>query len=144
MAFSPRPDGAPTGAIHHIDITVSDLGEATRFYARLLPLLGFRRMADCAEGPLWAGAGVELGLQAARPESLRRHDRFSPGLHHLAFTAPSREAVDSVHRDLVRIGVAILDPPAEYPEYTVGYYAVFFADPDGIKLEYVHTPQWPA
>ena len=30
--------------------------------------------------------------------------------------------------------------PAEYG-YTPGYYAVFFADPDGIKLEVVFEPQ---
>lgn len=132
------------GAIHHVDLTVSDLAEATRFYDRVLPLLGFRRIPDCAEGPLWAGAALEVGLQAARPGGARPHDRTSPGLHHLAFTAPSREAVDALHRDLVRIGVPILDAPADYPEYAPGYYAVFFADPDGIKLEYVHTPQWPA
>jgi len=134
----------PFGAIHHIDLTVSELGEATRFYDRVLPLLGFRRIPDCPEGPLWAGAQVELGLQAARSDGSRPHDRHSPGLHHLAFTAPSREAVDALHRDLLRMGIAILDAPAEYPEYTPGYYAVFFADPDGLKLEFVHTPVWPA
>ena len=32
----------------------------------------------------------------------------------------------------------ILDTPAEYPQYGAGYYAVFFADPNGLKLEYVH------
>jgi glyoxylase I family protein len=32
----------------------------------------------------------------------------------------------------------VLDAPREYPEYVPGYYAVFFADPDGIKLELVH------
>jgi hypothetical protein len=32
----------------------------------------------------------------------------------------------------------VLDAPAEYPEYGRGYYAVFFADPDGLKLEAVH------
>jgi len=42
------------------------------------------------------------------------------------------------------MGIAILDAPAEYPEYAPGYYAVFFADPDGLKLEFVHTPVWPA
>jgi glyoxylase I family protein len=134
----------PFGAIHHIDLTVSELGEATRFYDRVLALLGFRRIPDCPEGPLWAGAQLELGLQAARSDGSRPHDRYSPGLHHLAFTAPSREAVDALHRDLLRMGIAILDAPAEYPEYAPGYYAVFFADPDGLKLEFVHTPVWPA
>ena len=37
-------------------------------------------------------------------------------------------------------GGTILDPPREYPHYVPGYYAVFFADPDGIKLELVHIP----
>jgi glyoxylase I family protein len=134
----------PTGAIHHIDLTASDLVRSTVFYDRVLPLLGFRRIADCSEGPLWAGAQLELGLQAARAPCQRPHDRTSAGLHHLAFTAPSREAVDALHRELVALGIEILDPPAEYPEYTPGYYALFFADPDGIKLEFVHTPVWPA
>jgi F420H(2)-dependent quinone reductase len=39
--------------------------------------------------------------------------------------------------------VAILDPPAEDDEYGPGSYAVFFADPDGMKLEYLFTPAWP-
>ena len=36
----------------------------------------------------------------------------------------------------------VLDAPAEYPHYNGGrgYYAVFFADADGLKLEYVFTP----
>jgi catechol 2,3-dioxygenase-like lactoylglutathione lyase family enzyme len=134
----------PTGAIHHIDLTASDLARSTLFYDRVLPLLGFRRIADCAEGPLWAGAQLELGLQAARSGRQRPHDRFSPGLHHLAFTAPGRDAVDALHRELIALEIEILDSPAEYPEYAPGYYALFFADPDGIKLEFVHTPVWPA
>ena len=42
---------------------------------------------------------------------------------------------------LLRIGATILDPPADYPRYGPGYYAVFFSDPDGLKLEYVHWPK---
>ena len=130
------------GAIHHIDITVRDLGRSTDFYDRVLPLMGFTRIEDAPEGPIWAGAHVEVGLQAAHSGS-ERHDRYAPGLHHLAFTAPTRESVDDLHRRLLAAECAILDPPAEYPEYCPGYYAVFFADPDGIKLEYVYTPEWP-
>ncbi len=131
------------GSIHHIDITVSDLDRSTGFYDRVLPLLGFRRSQNVPEGPIWAGAHVELGLAAARPTSRHVHDRYAPGLHHLAFAAPDRAAVDHVHDRLVRLGIHILDAPADYPQYSAGYYAVFFADPDGIKLEYVFTPHWP-
>jgi catechol 2,3-dioxygenase-like lactoylglutathione lyase family enzyme/diadenosine tetraphosphate (Ap4A) HIT family hydrolase len=133
------------GSLHHVDLTASDLERSLTFYDRVLPLMGFRRLADCVEGPLWAGHSMELGLQPARAEASGvRHDRYAPGLHHLAFASPSRADVDRVHAQLVRLGVVILDPPALYERYTAGYYAVFFADPDGMKLEYVYTPQWPA
>jgi len=131
-----------TGAIHHIDITVSDLARSTRFYDQVMPLMGFRRSEDVPEGPIWAGAACEIGLVTARVGA-HAHDRFTPGLHHIAFAAPDRAAVEKAHASLLALGVRILDAPAEYPQYAPGYYAVFFADPDGIKLEYVHTPRWP-
>jgi len=71
----------------------------------------------------------------------RRHDRYSPGLHHLAWSAGSRDDVDRLHDLLREIGATVLDPPAEYPQYGADYYAVFFADPDGLKLEFVHWPR---
>jgi catechol 2,3-dioxygenase-like lactoylglutathione lyase family enzyme len=58
----------------------------------------------------------------------------------LAFHADNREDVNEFHRFLLDLGARILDPPAEYG-YTPGYYAVFFTDPDGIKLEVVFEPQ---
>jgi catechol 2,3-dioxygenase-like lactoylglutathione lyase family enzyme len=136
---------AAHGFVHHLDLTVLDLARSTQFYDSVLPLLGFERIADCAEGPLWRGQSCELGLQAARGAGRQRtHDRYSPGLHHLALGAPSRDAVDQVYRALCDFAVPILDPPAEYPAYGPGYYAVFFSDPDRLKLEYVFTPPWPA
>ena len=71
----------------------------------------------------------------------RRHDRSSPGLHHLAWNADSRQDVDAMHALLTRIGATVIDPPADYPQYGPGYYAVLFADPDGLKLEFVHWPR---
>jgi catechol 2,3-dioxygenase-like lactoylglutathione lyase family enzyme len=132
------------GSIHHIDITVSDLAASTDFFHRVLPLLGLRRLHDVPEGPIWAGAQFEIGLVSAQPALAHTHNRFAPGLHHLAFAAPDRAAVDRVYGELLKLGVAILDPPAPYEQYAPGYYAVFFADPDGMKLEYVFTPNWPS
>jgi catechol 2,3-dioxygenase-like lactoylglutathione lyase family enzyme len=127
------------GRIHHIDLTVSDLARSTEFYARVLPLLGLRRADNVPEGPIFAGDSFELGLVQATSSAKRAHDRYSPGLHHLAFAAPTKESVDAVHAQLVALGVRILDAPAVYERYAPGYYAVFFADPDGVKLEYVFT-----
>ena len=128
------------GWVHHIDITVSDLAVSTAFYDQVLKLMGFRRIRDEGEVPLWAGDRMEIGLRQARPDQNRTHDRHSPGLHHLAFGAPDRAAVDRVYRALLKLGVEILDVPATYEQYSPGYFAVFFSDPDGIKLEYVYTP----
>jgi hypothetical protein len=48
--------------------------------------------------------------------------------------------VDQFHGFLRSERITVLDAPAEYPQYGKGYYAVFFADPDGLKLEVVHFP----
>jgi catechol 2,3-dioxygenase-like lactoylglutathione lyase family enzyme len=87
------------------------------------------------------GGSFTIALQPAKPESASRpHDRYAPGLHHLAFHADSRADVDRFYRLLQEMQATILDEPAEY-DYTPGYYAVFFADPDGLKLEVVHEPE---
>ena len=72
----------------------------------------------------------------------RLGDGFSKdrvGLCEIAFRARSRAEVDALAGALAGAGLPVLHPPREY-DYTPGYYAVFFADPDGIKLELVHIP----
>jgi catechol 2,3-dioxygenase-like lactoylglutathione lyase family enzyme len=132
------------GAVHHIDLTARDLARSAAFYDELLCFLGYRRSRSDATGVDWdlhdAGQLVcSLGLKPARSD--RVHDRYSAGLHHLAWHAAGRGDVDRLHALLVGKGVPILDAPADYPAYGAGYYAVFFADPDGLKLEFVHWPQ---
>ena len=129
------------GAVHHIDITVRDLDRSTAFYDQVLPLMGFRRTEQAFDGPIWAGNSLEIGLQAAR--SSGTHDRYSPGLHHLAFTAPSRAAVDSFHLSLLDLGLSVLDAPADSPEYAFGYYLACFSAPDGVTLEPAFLPNRP-
>ena len=132
-------EAAHFGGLHHVDLTVADFRRSKEFYAQVMPLMGFERLPKEFGAVAWRGAGI-LAIQPAKPEEKdRAHSRYAPGLHHLAFRAPSRAAVDELHARLAALGVTILDPPADYP-YSDGYYAVFFADPDGIKLEYVHCP----
>jgi catechol 2,3-dioxygenase-like lactoylglutathione lyase family enzyme len=92
------------------------------------------------------GSGAFFGIEVrpAEPGSRdKAHDRYAPGLHHMAFHAESPADVDRVHAAMQTAGARVLDPPADYggqPGYTKGYYAAFFADPDGIKLEVVYEP----
>lgn len=127
-------------ALDHIDLTVRDLARSTAFYGKVLPALGMRRVAH-ESYVAWGNGHLNVGLRAAAPEQrAATFDRTRVGFHHLALRARSRADVDRFHAFLVREGITVLDPPAEYPQYGPAYYAVFFADPDGMKLELVHFP----
>jgi len=129
------------GLVHHIDLTVTDKERSRTFYDAVLGFLGYRRSADYDHGSDWdreGGPFHSIGIiEAHGPGAARTHDRYAPGLHHLAWTAGSRDDVDALHDLLRSIGATILDAPADYPRYGPTYYAVFFADPDGLKLEFV-------
>jgi catechol 2,3-dioxygenase-like lactoylglutathione lyase family enzyme len=134
------------GTIHHLDLTVRDPEASHGFYEAVLGFMGYRQEARHDRGYDFDLATPEgfcsIGIMAAKgPGAGRDHDRYSPGLHHVAWTAESREDVDRLYLLLLKIGAEILDAPADYPRYGPGYYAVFFADPDGLKLEYVHKPR---
>jgi len=133
------------GAVHHIDLSVSDVAAAKRVYGPVLEFLGYTMVKDRPDGCEWDVQGREpfgasLGIRTATAGG--SHDRYAPGLHHLAWRVESRDAVDAAHALLVEHRIPVLDPPAHYPEYSGDYYAVFFADPDGLKLEIVHAPGW--
>jgi len=136
------------GAVHHIDLNVTDLAASKALYGPVLDYLGYTRVKDEPGGGEWdlrgqEGRGASIGLRRCDPaEAGHRHHRYAPGLHHLAWRAESRADVDRLHDLLIERGIPVLDAPARYPEYSGDYYAVFFEDPDGIKLEYVFAPGW--
>ena len=147
-----------TGPLAHIDISVGYPERSIPFYAAFFEALGYRRWRVAmpewqepgATRATWGvrypdGARFDVEVRPARPESRdRRYDRYEPGPHHLAFHAQSREVVDRVHAAMLAAGATILDPPVDYTGqagYDDGYYAVFFEDPDGVKLEVAYIPR---
>lgn len=135
------------GRIDHIILTVREPEASFALYDGFLRFLGYELASRGEAGIEWvleSGDGSpSVGLVKARGSSVaRQHDRYSPGLHHLSWSADSREDVDRLHELLVRMQADVLDAPTDYPQYNggKGYYAVFFADADGLKLEYVFTP----
>ena len=130
-------------SVHHVDLVVSSVERSLPFYRELLGPLGWHRVSE-VEGErgetIWylEGPPCSIGLrQAQTPTSAV--DRYRVGLHHLAFEASSRAAVDERGDWCVANGVLLESPPQEYT-YSPGYYAVFFYDPDGLKLEILHVP----
>ena len=131
--------------VHHVDLVVSSIERSLPFYRDLLAPLGFHGISE-VEGErgetiyyLW-GPGSSVGMRQAPSPPDQPYDRDAIGLHPLAFEASSRAAVDERARWLGETGAEIESGPQEYA-YDLGYYAVFFYDPDGIKLEIVHIPR---
>src|SRR5713101_3243666 len=128
------------GGINHLDLTVSEPRRSIAFYERILDYMGYRRSRsdDGSGGADWLApptspTPMSIGICPAKPESKTlRHDRYAPGLHHVAFHADSRADVDRFHQLLIEMGAKVIDAPAEYPRYGSPYYAVFFSDPDGL------------
>ena len=129
--------------VHHVDLVVSSIERSLPFYQGLLGPLGFYQVTE-VEGErgetIWylSGPGTAIGLREAQSES-QEYDRYRIGLHHIAFEAESRAEIDERAAWLATQDVEIESEPQEYT-YMPGYYAVFFYDPDGIKLEIVHVP----
>lgn len=133
------------GSINHLRLTVTDIPRARAFYDPLLQFMGYRLVEADEKRLAWAGWSSNEVLHwfilsiASEENVAAKHDRYAPGFHHLAWNAASRTDVDRFHKLLLELNIRVLDAPAEYA-YEPGYYAVFFADPDGMKLELVHVP----
>ena len=133
--------------IDHLDLVVTSLDASLAFYRGLLEPLGYVRASEIAgergERVVYLGRIGGMGSVSLREAQSDAHgvpyDRYGVGLHHLAFSANSRSSVDERAAWLHAQGARLESEPQEY-DYTPGYYAVFFYDPDGIKLEIVHRP----
>jgi len=126
--------------LDHIYVSVSDLERSQVFYDPVMAVLDFRKVVrPLAGGDLhvhYFNRVFQFSLRPARSR-VHAHDPYSPGLHHFCFRVSDNDAVDSVAADLASRGIAA-SAPRTYPEYHEDYYATFFDDPDGIRLEVVN------
>jgi catechol 2,3-dioxygenase-like lactoylglutathione lyase family enzyme len=123
--------------IDHLYVAVSDLARSVTFYDPVMRVLGFRKGTKPIAGEPHAhyfNRETQYTLRPARGRAV--HDPYAPGLHHLCFRVGSPADVDTAARELRALGVDVT-VPALYPEYAPDYYATFFADPDGLRLEIV-------
>lgn len=116
--------------IDHISIRVSDYQKSKAFYSKLFGFLGFEISDEYPSTIGWTTGKTRYWI--AEAEGRQEHKIGDVGFHHYAFELRNRRDVDELQAWLEKEGVKIVDPAGEYYE---DYYAVFFLDPDGLKLE---------
>ena len=122
--------------IDHLVLRVGDLEVSGPFYDKLLGFLGFWLEWDLGDILGWDNGETMFWIGQADEEGRKHpHRAGNIGFHHYAFELGARDEVDALYDFLQAEGVTVIDPPADYPSYGEGYYAVFFLDPDGMRLE---------
>jgi catechol 2,3-dioxygenase-like lactoylglutathione lyase family enzyme len=126
----------------HVDLTCRDVERSIAFYLAVLGPLGLQAPPVTFEGERGetihylrfpeAGSG-SIGLRAASEE--QDFALYAPGLHHIAFAVATPDDVRLAHEGAAAAGAQILHPPTAFPRYHPDYYATFFLDPDGFRVE---------
>ena len=117
--------------LDHLSIQCADLERSKAFYDTVLATIGGERVLDFGE--------VDR-IRHRVPRLLDRTAQTGEGFResHIAFRAPSREAVDAFQQAAIDFGVEVLHEARVWPEYHPGYYGAFVRDPDGNNVEAVH------
>jgi catechol 2,3-dioxygenase-like lactoylglutathione lyase family enzyme len=120
--------------LHHISFAVSDLERSAVFYDAALSALGYVRVwsDSTAIGYGRPGSDDDFAIKASAAPVEPPDAKF-----HLAFAAPSREAVARFHDAALRHGGKDNGLPELCPEYGEDYFAAFVIDPDGYRIEAV-------
>lgn len=124
--------------IHHIEINVSDLRRSAEFWGWFLSELGYTLYQQWEEGISWKSGNTYLVFVQTKEKYLEAsYHRSQIGLNHLAFHAKSREQVDELTTMVRARGMNILYEDKHPFAGGEHYYALFFEDPDRIKVELV-------
>ena len=120
--------------LQHIDLRVRSRERAASFYGAIFSALGFSR-SDSEDWTSYAHEPEGLPKDQQIPEwfGFTEAAEMNPGDTRIAFHAQSRDEVDRIVALLPSLGARAIEPPDD--EYGPNYYAVFFEDPDGNKLE---------
>ena len=127
--------------IDHIYLTVSDLASSEAFYDRAMRVMGFRKNRFTLGGdPHVQYFNRYFGFVLRPAHSREKHDPYAPGLHHFCLRVDSVEDVKATAAELAAAGIAATEPSL-HPGYAPDYWATFFTDPDGIRLEVTNYRQ---
>jgi predicted enzyme related to lactoylglutathione lyase len=119
----------------HIDLRVNDLEQAWEFYSKILPAIGFEKGN---KGKQYSGFDAHGKPPEQAWFGFTEDKNHRANANRIAFWAESREKVDAIGELIKSAGARNIRGPRACPEYTPTYYAVFFEDPFGNRLEVCH------
>lgn len=126
--------------VDHITLTVKDFEKSKEFYTKLFgDYFGAEIVLDFEDvfGLRFIGGFMfEISLEHEEFKD-SKFNRYQVGLHHFALELANKGAVDKAYEKLLELDVEILDKPQFYPDYEDGYYAVFWQDLNGFKMEFM-------
>jgi catechol 2,3-dioxygenase-like lactoylglutathione lyase family enzyme len=121
-----------TRCFDHIDLRVKDMEIARKFYGKFLPQLGFVHESPGDDFHTFYSAG---GDKPSEFFGFTEDKNHQPDGTRIAFWADTRDEVDRMAELVREAGGRTLEGPEICADYSPGYYAFFFEDPDGNKLE---------
>lgn len=139
--------------IDHIYFAVMDVKKSEAWYDVVMAVLGFKKNRFQNEGdPHVQYFNRHFGIVLRPAHSPNQpHDPLAPGLHHFCFRVEDSATVDAIAKRFTENGIECSTPQL-FPEYAPDYYAIFFSDPNGIRLEVTNYREerrrrfedWPA
>lgn len=124
--------------ISHLSLNVSDFKKSVEFYSKMMPLLGFKESILGDDYAGWMSGDDSVWINSTHPNySKVKFHRKQTGINHICFRVGSKKSVEKFAKEFVQANKAAIlyNTPKAFPEYGKNYYAVFFEDPDRVKIE---------
>jgi lactoylglutathione lyase len=118
----------------HVGLNVSDLDRSLEFYTDIFGL-GIRMRSDDPGRRFAFLAGDDAPVLTLWEQCDRDFSATTAGLHHLCFQVDSPTEVHAIEQRLRARGAPIFHDQIVAHREGAGSGGVFFADPDGIRLE---------
>ena len=135
---------AVQSTIGHVSIEVSSLKNSKQFYEVLLTGLDCRLMVNERTTIAFANRNFQVWVCESEPSRVKRERPTGEEVavaDHLAILVSDEKTVNAIAAKMKMSGFAPLFPPEEHPQFTHGYYAVSFCDPDNYVTEIYTAPE---
>lgn len=131
-----RAGRADAAMFDHISLGVTDLEASRDFYLAALAPPGIGVVMELSAEQTGGEPAFAFGSDGRPRFWIGRLTQV--GMAHLAFSAPSRAAVDAFHAAAIAAGARDNGAPGPRPWYAPDYYGAFVIDLNGVNLEAVH------